>query len=510
MLFRSLFSSLCNSSNNPKGVEVSDDYIVSVRIVNPRRYWDIHVPETNCYFAEGILHHNSGKSDWLWGAGVLKQIAMHGRRCHIIMFRHSSKALEDLIYKGHQIIVNTGLAKYVGGNVREFRFVGDLEGVICRMRMVDHIQDLESVKGHEYSCCCVDEIVDLRVPFHTFKDKMKGSMRNKFGIPSRFFFTANPGGYNHHAVKDYFVSPAKDGYKIIKNQYGKTRCFIPSTLKDNPVLLDNNPDYLTELQSIRDPNLREAWLNGSWDVTIGAAFQDLWMKNVHMVEPIHEGDIPEGCPIYRAMDWGMSSPFSVLWYFVSNGENIKGKAFPVGSVVFFREYYGWKKGSRPNKGLKLTPYEVSKQCKRIELDNGAHDRILPGPADNQIFGGQLTGTPIYDDFKKFGVFFKYADKSPGSNATGVAQIRNRLAGIDGTPMIYLTENCEHSIRTLPALILDEVKRDELAKNQEDHCFDVIKYVCLDNTGDVETTAQLYDRRRQESGIVSGLDRFRGA
>ena len=877
--------------------------IAKVELIGREVYWDLHVPGTNCYFAEGILHHNSGKSDWLWGSGVLKNLARYGRNNHIIMFRHSSKALEDLIHKGIQITEQTGLARYVAGNVREFRFTGDLEGAVVKMRMVDNISDLDAVKGHEYNCVvegtevlmadgshkpiedvvdgdmvqtldgpervisawnsgakpcvkvslpdgqhqlqsathsllaieqeqpsrqgdlcrstglyddttaqrwkdsvsllcahqestetdneltasrnapsdtfqercasrqsprhslslvlyqkapqsyldemcekaqrsdqpqapdskraglvqrlrklcgtllpacgkqsppthqlsappctcqaqqsdgisssaqggwltesnelsqsgqlssegdpqtsqkmcgsqppqsqdpsepcssplstdflrcrpsdppscgsppspqvctdrcaapsqdggvlhghsckrpdeegisqtrspgilqsylhpyynefhpakalyrrstytitpiglkntydlyvkggnhyitalrdssgahnseatyvvnkncvCVDEVVDLRVPFHTFKNKILGSLRNKFGIPSRMLYTCNPGGFNHFAVRSYFIDPCPEGYKLIKNQHGKTRVHIPSTLKDNPVLLNNNPDYLTHLQSIRDPQLREAWLNGSWDVTIGSAFQDVWNHNSHVVGSIHEGDVPMGCPLYRAMDWGMSSPFSVMWYFISNGENIKGVAFPPGAMVFIREYYGWRPGSRHNKGLKLTPYEVARECKRIELDNGFHDRVQPGPADNQVFGGQLTGTPIYSDFQRFGITFNYADKSPGSNAMGVTQIRNRLTGVDNTPMLYFTEDCHNSIRTLKALILDEQRRDELAKNQEDHCFDVIKYACLANLGMIETADELYRRRMDNDNAVGDLARFRG-
>ena len=462
--------------------------------------------------ADEVLFHGgrgSGKSDWLWGCGVLKRVAMYGKNVNIIMFRHSSKALEDLICKGKQLLELTGLADYVGGNVREFRFRGALKGATVKMRMINHISDLDAIKGHEYDCMCFDEIVDLRIPFFTVKDKVKGSLRNKYGIPSQMLYTANPGGFNHFAIKTYFIDPCKEGYKLLRNQHGKTRVHIPSTLKDNPVLLDNNPDYLTELQSIRDPQLRAAWLEGSWDVTIGAALQDLWDERVHVIKPLNPADIPAGCPIARAMDWGMSSPFGALWYFVSNGESIKGKCYPPGAVIFFKEFYGWRPGTRPNQGLKLTPFEVARDMRRIENDHGIHERVLPGPADNQIFGGQLTGTPIYQDFQKVGLAFNYADKSPGSNASGLAQIRNRLHGMDGTPMMYFTEDCRSSVRTLPALILDEIKRDELAKNQEDHLYDAIKYVCLANVGTPETSQQIYSRQSSERDTVRSLSRFRG-
>jgi phage terminase large subunit len=41
------------------------DNILKIKTVckhSLQKYWDIHIEETNCYFANGILHHNSGKS----------------------------------------------------------------------------------------------------------------------------------------------------------------------------------------------------------------------------------------------------------------------------------------------------------------------------------------------------------------------------------------------------------------------------------------------------------------
>ena len=37
------------------------DEIVSIEDVGVQDFYDIEVPETQCYFANNILHHNSGK-----------------------------------------------------------------------------------------------------------------------------------------------------------------------------------------------------------------------------------------------------------------------------------------------------------------------------------------------------------------------------------------------------------------------------------------------------------------
>jgi len=55
-------------STNPDVETVTHFYrVLNVVKVGREKYWDLHVPETNCYFAQGILHHNSGKSSLLFG-----------------------------------------------------------------------------------------------------------------------------------------------------------------------------------------------------------------------------------------------------------------------------------------------------------------------------------------------------------------------------------------------------------------------------------------------------------
>lgn len=61
------------------------------------------------------------------------------------------------------------------------------------------------------------------------------------------------------------------------------------------------------------------------------------------------------------------------------------------------------------------------------------------------------------------------------------QCHYRLAFDDeGFPMFYVCKSCKEFIRTIPVLIYDEKKVEDVDTEMEDHIFDEWKYVCMEN------------------------------
>jgi len=454
--------------------------IKSIRKVNSLNYWDLHVLSTNCYFAQGILHHNSGKSSLLFGK-VLQHIEKNRGRSKMIFFRENFDDLADLVSKGKDILEPHGLATYISGQTREFRFQGPFEGAWLKMRQIEHRDGLGSFKGHEYTLIAFDEICDFKLPFHLIQDTFLATLRNPHGIKSQIVYTGNPGGYNHTAVKKYFIDPWPAGSRIIENEFGMTRCFFQSTVKDNPALAKDKT-YIRQLERISDPVLRKAWLEGDWTVTLGSMFGDVWSPRHHVVNSITPQDIPDHFERYRALDWGSSTPFAYLRAFISTGEDLhNGINFPAGSVVFYNEYYGWKPGNKVNEGLRISSHEVAKEIRSREDADGDFHKINGGIADNQIFS-VLDGTPIYAEFYKMGVKFSESNKAAGTRATGCEIIRNKLIGYDDKPQLYFTRDCVHTIRTLPTLQRDQVNPEVLANYQENHCLSEGTWITVRRSG----------------------------
>ena len=50
---------------------------------------------------------------------------------------------------------------------------------------------------------------------------------------------------------------------------------IFGSYKENRYL---SPEYVLELESIKDENKRRAWLEGDWDITSGGMFDDVWER----------------------------------------------------------------------------------------------------------------------------------------------------------------------------------------------------------------------------------------
>ncbi len=309
-------------------------------------------------------------------------------------------------------------------------------------------------------------------------DQLNGCLRSPHGIKCTMFLTGNPGGPGHNYIKSKFISPAPEGGVPIKeHENADTKIFIPSNVEDNRILVENDPAYKQKLESIEDPELRRAWLQGDWDVILGGFFDDIWnQQKSRIVIPYFRP--PKHWDRLMGFDWGSARPFSVGWYAISGGEYIPdlGRALPRGALVRFAEWYGCVK-DRPNTGLRMESRDVARKILELEqrynmVGSNAVDRI----ADPAVFK-QEDGPSIAEKMAEQGVVFRRGDNKriPGWDVMrslmrgemtdwevvrtddGEDQIINAVY----TPMFYVTENCKAWIRTVPVLERDEKEPEDV-------------------------------------------------
>ena len=73
----------------------------------------------------------------------------------------------------------------------------------------------------------------------------------------------------------------------------------------------------------------------------------------------------------------------------------------------------------------------------------------------------------------------FKDKGQNDRVAGWMQMHYRFAFDEvGKPMLYVFSNCKHTIRTLPLLMFDETKKEDLDTSQEDHIADALRYWCM--------------------------------
>lgn len=191
-----------------------------------------------------------------------------------------------------------------------------------------HLKDeaaYEKYQGHEYQRVLIEELT--QIPSEERYLKLIASCRSTIeGIDPRVFATANPGGRGHSWVKKRFVDPATPGTKFKDSKSGRDRIFISATIKDNPILIEKDPDYVNFLKSLPD-QLRDAWYYGKWDVFFGMYF-DRFDRDTHVYDP-KEIKIDKHWPRFVSIDWGYNDQMAIYWHAVGPDQHI----------YTYREYY---------------------------------------------------------------------------------------------------------------------------------------------------------------------------
>ena len=342
---------------------------------------------------------------------------------------------------------------------------------------MQHTKDRVNYQGKRYDFIDFDELTQF-----TWDEYSYLFSRNRPNGPGTRCYMraqANPGGVGHGWVKERFITPAPpmttmweefkirypDGHEVLKR---KSRIFVPSTVFDNSILLQNDPEYLTRLASMPEKE-RNALLYGDWDSFSGQVFTE-WRNdpdhyhdriNTHVIAPFK---VPAEWKIYASMDWGYSKPFSVGWYAVDYAHRI----------YRIREFYGCDK--TPNTGVKMEPAAVAREILKIEADDpNLRGRRILRIADPAIWGTQ-TGESIAQTFARERVYF---DKGEHARIDGKMQIHNRLAfDEDGKPMLYVFNTNRHFIRTIPNLVYDDKNVEDIDTDGEDHIYDELRYICM--------------------------------
>lgn len=113
-------------------------------------------------------------------------------------------------------------------------------------------------------------------------------------------------------------------------------------------------------------------------------------------------------------------------------------------------------------------------------------KVRYGSADPSIFARD-TGPSIAELMMKEGVLWQRADNK---REPGWQQVRRRLIGHNGKPLLYFLETCDDTLRTLPIMQHDEKDAEDLDTDGEDHAVDELRYACMSRPWIVDTTPKV--------------------
>lgn len=421
-----------------------------------------------------------------------------------ILFRQSFPQLQDVISKCLKwFSLVCPRAKY-NASSHTWTFP-DGEQLLLRQFMRE--DDYWNFHGHEYPWVGWEELCN----WHELNgyNRMKSTCRSTHPEVAkiiRYRATTNPYGPGHNAVKYHFGLPGSRGVVNWKptDDEGNIlppRLAIHGNIYENKILLRADPTYIERIKaSAKNEAELKAWLEGSWDVVAGGMFDDVWDPKVHVLPGIV---IPNGWSIYRSFDWGSTRPFSVGWWAVSDGSDVRladGRWMSTVRGDMFRigEYYGWD--GKPNKGLNMLATEIAKEIVEREMQMGIWGKVKPGPADSAIFD-ETNGNGIAKDMAKSvrlddgrrvrGVRFLAADKRKNTRVAGWQKMRQMMrnaVGVPGKPRelagLFVVETCQQFIRTIPVLPRDKNNFEDIDTSTEDHIADETRYFVMGNTRQV--------------------------
>lgn len=313
--------------------------------------------------------------------------------------------------------------------------------------------DVQQYQGQQYDIIFIDEATQFTEYQYS---TLTACIRGVNDFPKRMYLTCNPGGVGHAWVKRLFVDRDFRG-----SERGEDYVFIQAKVTDNPALMAKDPEYVNMLRNL-PPGLREAWLEGRWDVFAGQFFTE-FDRDIHVCEPF---EIPPHWRRYVAMDYGMDM---LAAYVIAVDEQ--------NHAYVTREVYDGRDREAGAKGL-----IVSEAAQRVKDMVGDDDIYLYLAPPDLWSARQETGKSVAQLFLEAGITLTQASNDRVDGWMAVREKLKKVEGADGEDDtgLRIFRGCANLIRTLPLLQYDDKKPNDAAKEPHEvtHAPDALRYFCV--------------------------------
>jgi phage terminase large subunit len=335
--------------------------------------------------------------------------------------------------------------------------------------------DVYQYQGSEFLFIGVDELT-----LFTLRQWQFLTSRNRCPVPDAFPCMAgatNPGNIGHAWVKSLWIDKRPACGMETPEQYDPSDYhFIPARVGDNPIYATDE-GYLKTLRSLPS-HLRRAFLDGDWDVIAGQYF-DRFDYSRHVVRP--EGiEWKDWWPRWISLDWGFEHPAAVYWhaavpatYAIQGADDVDRERSSVavsapdnknaGQIATYREYVTHR----------TPPRELAREIVARSEFNGTREKIDAIYLSPDAFARRTDEASIAEQMGDILVGAGFPRPVPADN--------DRIGGwmlmyqmLDSNEWV-LTENCVELIRTLPNLIRDSARVEDVEKMDGDDPADAARY-----------------------------------
>ena len=411
----------------------------------PRQELALTCPAFELFFGGAA---GGGKTDFLL-ADFLDGID-YGKHHKGILFRKTYPEFEEIIDRSRDLFLPLGASYNESKSKWTFP-----SGSTLKFRALERDADVHKYQGHQYTWIGFDELPNWATPYCYVY--MFSRCRSGEGLPCRIRGTGNPGSPGHVWVKNRFINNSVAEQIYTDPETELTRCFIPSLLDDNQILMLNDPDYEKRLLLL-PPHLQRALRYGDWDVFSGQVFEE-FNRQKHVIRPI---PLDPSWTRFCSMDWGYAKPYSIGWWCVTSD----------GRLIRYREMYGCVPGEL-NTGVKRPANEVAKEAWDLSVAEGCNIMV----ADPACWSKIDDTLSIAEKFSAVGWTM---EKANNDRISGLIALHDhmKLKAEDGRPMLLVFEHCHAFIRTIPELIADEKRPEDIDTTGEDHVYDESRYAIM--------------------------------
>lgn len=393
--------------------------------------------------------------------------ALEYPNAQIYLFRETYDDLEANLIREWKEKVPKELYTY-----HESKHIATLyNGSKVNFRYIRSTADADGYQGRSMDFIGVDELTKYE---EEAIQTILSCLRSPQGYPPRFRGTCNPGGIGHSWVKKRYIDPTKRGEKTYKDKIsGNEIAFIPATVYDNTVLMENDPAYVRRLENLPEMR-RKAFLMGDWDAYEDQAFEEFDV-NIHVCKPFL---IPEHWRRWASVDNGYDDPFA--WYCAAVSED--------GTVYIYREFTREKDepkltySDQATAFMELCGYKIIEDGEVVKKHEKI-DYIVAGLDAWHTHVRDISGKTLVDYYLDGGIKYGFI-KAVTDRKLGKATVHEYLKPhLDEntekyTAKLQIFDTCTRLIETLPQLPKDEKDPEKVADCSIDHWYDSLRYLLL--------------------------------
>ena len=329
-------------------------------------------------------------------------------------------------------------------------------GSTTRFGYCQNENDVYQYQGAEFLFIGIDELT-----LFTLRQWQFLTSRNRCPVPGTFPCMAgatNPGNIGHSWVKSLWIDrqPAS-GMENPEEYDPRDYDFIPARVHDNPIYAADE-NYLKTLAALPS-HLRRAFLDGDWDVFAGQYFDRFDVsRHVMRAEQI---DWKPWWPRWISIDWGFEHPAACYWHASTPGGD---QPAPHRTVVTYREYVTHRTAPRD------LAHEI---VERSRISDAAREKIDAIYLSPDAFARRTDEASIADQMGDVFAAAGFPRPVPADN--------DRIGGwmlmyqmLDAEEWL-LTDNCIELIRTIPTLVRDMARIEDVEKMDGDDPADAARY-----------------------------------